>query len=108
MDAAMSRIGAGFPWTRVGTQRHRGRTRGLLPRAHRFTGAGGKIDVDDVREEIRRVMVNRRKVDNLEPRARRITSAVVAARRSSRQRRERHDCREGRPFTRVSLSGIGA
>jgi peptidyl-prolyl cis-trans isomerase D len=39
---------------------------------------GGKVQVDDVREDVRRVLINRKKVDVLEPRARRITEAVVS------------------------------
>jgi peptidyl-prolyl cis-trans isomerase D len=39
---------------------------------------GGEVDVDDVRDEVRRVLINRKKVDLLEPRARRITDAVVS------------------------------
>ena len=39
---------------------------------------GGKVDVDDVRDDVRRVLINRKKGEVLEPRARRITDAVVS------------------------------
>jgi peptidyl-prolyl cis-trans isomerase D len=70
---------------------------------------GGKIDVDDVREEIRRVLLNRKKVDNLEPRARRITNAVVAGKTLEQAAQENGmTVEKAGPFTRVSLvPGIG-
>lgn len=70
---------------------------------------GGKIDVDDVREEIRRVLLNRKKVDNLEPRARRITSAVVSGKTLEQAAQENGmTVEKAGPFTRVSLvPGIG-
>jgi peptidyl-prolyl cis-trans isomerase D len=36
------------------------------------------VDVDDVRDDVRRVLINRKKGEVLEPRARRITDAVVS------------------------------
>ena len=70
---------------------------------------GGKIGVDDVREEIRRVLVNRKKVDNLEPRARRITNAVVSGKTLEQAAQENGmTVEKAGPFTRVSLvPGIG-
>ena len=70
---------------------------------------GGKIDVDDVREEIRRVLLNRKKVDNLEPRARRVTDAVVAGKTLEQAAQENGvTVEKAGPFTRVSLvPGIG-
>ena len=70
---------------------------------------GGKIDIDDVREEIRRVLLNRKKVDNLEPRARRVTDAVVAGKTLEQAAQENGvTVEKAGPFTRVSLvPGIG-
>ncbi len=70
---------------------------------------GGEVGLDNVREEIRRVLVNRKKVDYLEPRARRITNAVVAG-RSLEQAAQENGATVERTgmFTRVSLvPGIG-
>jgi peptidyl-prolyl cis-trans isomerase D len=39
---------------------------------------GGDVDLDDVRDDIRRLLLTRKKVDYLEPRARRVTDAIVA------------------------------
>ena len=70
---------------------------------------GGKVNVDDVREEIRRVLMNRKKVDYLEPRARRITDAVVAGRTLEQAGQENGATVEKTgKFARVSLvPGLG-
>jgi peptidyl-prolyl cis-trans isomerase D len=70
---------------------------------------GGEVAVDDVREEIRRVLLNRKKVDYLEPRARRITDAVVSGRTLEQAAQENAVTVEKTgTFTRVSLvPGLG-
>jgi peptidyl-prolyl cis-trans isomerase D len=71
--------------------------------------AGGAIELDDVREEIRRTLINRKKVDALEPRARRITDAVVSGKTLEQAAQENGATVEKTGlFTRVSLvPGIG-
>src|SRR5687768_391637 len=70
---------------------------------------GGEVQVNDVREEIRRVVLNRKKVDSLEPRARRITDAVVSGKTLEQAAQENGAVVEQTPmFTRVSLvPGLG-
>jgi peptidyl-prolyl cis-trans isomerase D len=70
---------------------------------------GGKVNVGDVREEIRRVLMNRKKVDYLEPRARRITDAVVAGKTLEQAAQENGATVEKTgKFARVSLvPGLG-
>jgi peptidyl-prolyl cis-trans isomerase D len=70
---------------------------------------GGTVNLDDVREEIRRVLVNRKKVDFLEPRARRVTDAVVAGKTLEQAAQENGATVEKTGiFTRVSLvPGLG-
>lgn len=70
---------------------------------------GGEVDLDDVREDIRRVLINRRKVDYLDPRARRITDAVVSGKTLEQAAQENGAAVEKTGmFTRVSLvPGIG-
>jgi peptidyl-prolyl cis-trans isomerase D len=70
---------------------------------------GGTIELDDVREEIRRTLINRKKVDALEPRARRITDAVVSGKTLEQAAQENGATVEKTGlFTRVSLvPGIG-
>jgi peptidyl-prolyl cis-trans isomerase D len=70
---------------------------------------GGEVEVDDVRDEIRRILVNRKKVDYLEPSARRITDAVVAGKTLEQAAHENGASVEKTgTFTRVSLvPGLG-
>jgi peptidyl-prolyl cis-trans isomerase D len=70
---------------------------------------GGQVSLDDMRDEIRRILVNRKKVDGLEPRARQITDAVVAGRTLEQAAQENGATVERTGmFTRVSLvPGIG-
>ena len=70
---------------------------------------GGEVGLDDVRDEIRRILVNRKKVDNLEPRARRITNAVVAGKTLEQAAQENGATAEKTEmFTRVGLvPGLG-
>jgi len=70
---------------------------------------GGEVQVNDVREEIRRVVLNRKKVDSLEPRARQITDAVVSGKTLEQAAQENGAVVEQTPmFTRVSLvPGLG-
>jgi peptidyl-prolyl cis-trans isomerase D len=70
---------------------------------------GGEVALDDVREEIRLVLYNRKKVDYLEPRARRITDAVVSGRSLEQAAQENNATVEKTGmFTRVSLvPGVG-
>jgi peptidyl-prolyl cis-trans isomerase D len=70
---------------------------------------GGEVELDDVRDEIRRILVNRKKVDNLEPRARRITDAVVAGKTLEQAAQENGATVEKTGmFTRVGLvPGLG-
>jgi peptidyl-prolyl cis-trans isomerase D len=70
---------------------------------------GGKVNLDDVREEVRRVLVNRKKVDYLEPRARRATDAVVAGKTLEQAAQESGvSVEKTGMFTRVNLvPGLG-
>ena len=71
--------------------------------------AGGKVNLDDVREEVRRVLVNRKKIDHVEPRARRVTEAVVAG-KTLEQAAQESGVRVEKTgmFTRVNLvPGLG-
>jgi peptidyl-prolyl cis-trans isomerase D len=70
---------------------------------------GGKVNLDDVREEIRRVLVNRKKIDHLEPRARRVSDAVVAGKTLEQAAQENGGTVEKTGvFSRVSLvPGLG-
>jgi peptidyl-prolyl cis-trans isomerase D len=70
---------------------------------------GGDVDLDDVRDEIRRLLVNRKKVDYLAPRARRITDAVVSGKTLEQAAQENGATVEKTGmFTRVSLvPGVG-
>jgi len=70
---------------------------------------GGDVALDDVREDIRRVLMNRKKVDYLEPRARRITDAVVAGKTLEQAAQENGlSVERTLMFTRVSLvQGLG-
>src|SRR5687768_13951 len=70
---------------------------------------GGDVELDDMREEIRRVLLNRKRVDNLEPVARRITDAVVSGKSLEQAAQENGATVEKTGmFTRVSLvPGIG-
>jgi peptidyl-prolyl cis-trans isomerase D len=70
---------------------------------------GGKVNLDDVREEVRRVLVNRKKVDYLEPRARRVTDAVVAGKTLEQAAQESGvNVEKTGLFTRVNLvPGLG-
>lgn len=70
---------------------------------------GGKVDLDDVREEIRRVLLNRKKVDYLEGRGRRVTDAVVSGKTLEQAAQENGVAVEKTGmFTRVSLvPGLG-
>ncbi|HEU5185093.1 MAG TPA: peptidylprolyl isomerase [Gemmatimonadaceae bacterium] len=70
---------------------------------------GGNVSLDDVRDDIRRVLLNRKKVDFLEPRARRITEAVTAGKTLEQAAQENGLSVERTPmFTRVSLvQGLG-
>ena len=70
---------------------------------------GGKVELADVRDEIRRILVNRKKVDYLEPRARRISDAVVAGKALEQAAQENGASVERTGmFTRVSLvPGVG-
>jgi len=70
---------------------------------------GGDVELDDMREEIRRVLLNRKRVDNLEPGARRITDAVVSGKSLEQAAQENGATVEKTGmFTRVSLvPGIG-
>jgi peptidyl-prolyl cis-trans isomerase D len=70
---------------------------------------GGEVDIDDVREEIRRIVLNRKKIDYVEPRARRITDAVVSGRTLEQAAQENGVTVEKTGmFTRVSLvPGLG-
>ncbi len=71
--------------------------------------AGGEMELDDVRDEIRRILVNRKKVDYLEPRARRFTDAVVAG-KTLEQAAQEHGATVEKTgmFTRVGLvPGLG-
>jgi peptidyl-prolyl cis-trans isomerase D len=70
---------------------------------------GGKVQVDDVRDEVRRVLMNRKKVDMLEPRARRITDAVVSGKTLEQAAQENGATVEKTGmFSRISLvPGIG-
>jgi peptidyl-prolyl cis-trans isomerase D len=70
---------------------------------------GGKVDIDDVREEIRRVLLNRKKVDNLEARGRRVTDVVVSGKTLEQAALENGVAVEKTGmFTRVSLvPGLG-
>ena len=70
---------------------------------------GGDVALDDVRDDIRRVLMNRKKVDYLEPRARRITDAVVAGKTLEQAAQENGlSVERTLMFTRVSLvQGLG-
>lgn len=70
---------------------------------------GGKVDLDDMREEIRRVLLNRKKVDYLEARGRRVTDAVVSGKTLEQAAQENGVAVEKTGmFTRVSLvPGLG-
>jgi peptidyl-prolyl cis-trans isomerase D len=70
---------------------------------------GGEVELGDVRDEIRRILVNRKKVDTLEPRARRITDAVVAGKTLEQAAQENGATAEKTGmFTRVGLvPGLG-
>ena len=70
---------------------------------------GGEVRLDDVREEIRRRLLTRKKVEYLEARARRITDAVVAGRTLEQAAQENGATVEKTGmFTRVSLvPGLG-
>jgi peptidyl-prolyl cis-trans isomerase D len=70
---------------------------------------GGKVDLDDVRDDVRRVLINRKKVDLLEPRARRITDAVVAGKTLEQAAQENGvSVEKTGMFSRISLvPGIG-
>ncbi|MGQ0713258.1 MAG: peptidylprolyl isomerase [Gemmatimonadaceae bacterium] len=70
---------------------------------------GGDVELEDVREEIQRVLVNRKKVDHLEPRARRVSDAVVAGKTLEQAAQENGLTMERTGmFTRVSLvPGLG-
>ena len=70
---------------------------------------GGKVDLEDVRADIRRILLNRKKVDYLEPRTRRITDAVVAGKTLEQAAQENGVTVEKTGmFTRVSLvPGLG-
>ena len=70
---------------------------------------GGEVDVDDVRDDIRRLLLNRKKVDYLEPRARRITDAVVAGKTLEQAAQENGATVERTAmFSRVSMvPGLG-
>jgi peptidyl-prolyl cis-trans isomerase D len=70
---------------------------------------GGKVDLDDVREEIRRVLLNRKKVDYLDARARRVTDAVVSGKTLEQAAQENGVAVEKTGMlTRVSLvPGVG-
>jgi peptidyl-prolyl cis-trans isomerase D len=70
---------------------------------------GGKVNLDDVREEVRRVLVNRKKIDHVEPRARRVTDAVVAGKTLEQAAQESGvSVEKTGMFTRVNLvPGLG-
>jgi peptidyl-prolyl cis-trans isomerase D len=70
---------------------------------------GGEVDIDNVRDEVRRVLINRKKVDLLEPRARRITDAVVSGKTLEQAAQENGVSAEKTGmFSRISLvPGIG-
>lgn len=70
---------------------------------------GGDVELDDVRDDIRRVLLNRKKVDYLEPRGRRVTDAVTAGKTLEQAAQENGLSVERTPmFTRVSLvQGLG-
>src|SRR5688572_1279621 len=70
---------------------------------------GGKVELEDVRDEIRRVLLNRKKVDYLEPRARRITDAVVAGKTLEQAAQEKGlSVEKTGMFSRVGLvPGLG-
>jgi peptidyl-prolyl cis-trans isomerase D len=70
---------------------------------------GGKVELEDVREEVRRVLLNRKKIDYLEPRARRVTDAVVAGKTLEQAAQENGlSVERTGTFTRVGLvPGLG-
>ena len=70
---------------------------------------GGDVQLDDVRDQVQRLLVNRKKVDYLEPRARRIADAVVSGKTLEQAAQENGASVERTGmFTRVSLvPGIG-
>jgi peptidyl-prolyl cis-trans isomerase D len=70
---------------------------------------GGDVEIDDVREEVRRILINRKKVDQLMPRAQQVANAVVAG-KSLEQAAQENGLTVERTgmFTRVALvPGLG-
>lgn len=70
---------------------------------------GGDVEVDDVREEVRRLLITRKKVDQLMPRAQQVANAVVAG-KSLEQAAQENGLTVERTgmFTRVALvPGLG-